>query len=638
MAGNKYNVTFDPRPKTWRELFFLTDEERAELEKQRQFDLQAQQDAINSMNPEAQARQELAREDQQIAWAREDQLNDDRLAKEAIEAQRRADAEYLRTGRLPNNPIDAQRLASAAGQADAPITTDIPQDVGPILAVPSAIPRGVGPLRIDENTVQNVPPITESRDVSARPAVGVPTDPTTTNSTATNTSPVKEQTQTPQSGPVLKTDEPQKKGIADTVWGWLGVTDPEERKEIAWSMLSGAGANIAAAAEGYNGWGAFGKGLEATGKARGENFQNLTDRAKTTAAIEAHKLKNAADARAQAYQQRMAQIIADGRGRGDAGLTAEQLFELAAVATAGGDMETARKAMEYGQQLQQAIAKDGQYIDKNGVVQNAPGSVAANAELEAGKSAGRKAGEAPFESTSDLRELDRVNQERARNGQAPISAEDWIRQSQATKSTKPTADETFSSEAAKTQAKSFDTVQTNGFTAQKTIGQVNELEKALATAPGGFLGAFQQFAINNGVKVGENASQLEYAQALINQLIPAQRPAGSGAMSDGDVAMFRASVPNLINTPEGNRLIIGTMRAIAQYDVALGQIAGRALSGEISRAEANRLMMELGNPIDEFRRASASLTGGKTGNSIMGASVDGQVITNRNGKIYVKRQ
>jgi hypothetical protein len=72
-------------------------------------------------------------------------------------------------------------------------------------------------------------------------------------------------------------------------------------------------------------------------------------------------------------------------------------------------------------------------------------------------------------------------------------------------------------------------------------------------------------------------------------------------MSDADLALFKNSLPSLINQPGGNQLIIETIRAINEYDVAASIIAGQALDGELTQAEARKALRELENPLAGFK-------------------------------------
>jgi hypothetical protein len=138
--------------------------------------------------------------------------------------------------------------------------------------------------------------------------------------------------------------------------------------------------------------------------------------------------------------------------------------------------------------------------------------------------------------------------------------------------------------------------------AYRNLQQIDRLEGLLANTNTGIGAAARLRAREFGISLGDDVSDLEAANALISAMVPQQRPPGSGQMSDADLALFRESLPRLINTPEGNRVIIDTMRAVNQYDAALGQIAQAAASGEIDRTEARRQVNQLNNPIDQLRQ------------------------------------
>lgn len=145
------------------------------------------------------------------------------------------------------------------------------------------------------------------------------------------------------------------------------------------------------------------------------------------------------------------------------------------------------------------------------------------------------------------------------------------------------------------------TVVEQGAIAQRNLGTLGSLEAALANAPQGAVGALANMAGSLGIKT-EGSSDLEVANALISQLVPQQRAPGSGQMSDRDVQLFKESLPRLINTPEGNRKIIQTMRAVAEYDVARGEIARRLQLRQITPTEADTEYRALGNPLAEYAK------------------------------------
>lgn len=146
-----------------------------------------------------------------------------------------------------------------------------------------------------------------------------------------------------------------------------------------------------------------------------------------------------------------------------------------------------------------------------------------------------------------------------------------------------------------------------GATAQRNLGQIATLETALSTAPQGAAGALANFASGLGIKT-EGSSDLEVATAMINQLVPQQRPPGSGTMSDADLVLFKQSLPQIINTPGGNKKIIDTMRAVAEYDIQRGKIARQLQLGQITQDQAFTAYNALGNPLAEFAGGVAGST------------------------------
>ena len=139
-----------------------------------------------------------------------------------------------------------------------------------------------------------------------------------------------------------------------------------------------------------------------------------------------------------------------------------------------------------------------------------------------------------------------------------------------------------------------------GQVASRSLGQIETLEYALQSAPQGMFGNIAGIANQFGIPLSDNMSELQIADAIISQLVPQQRPPGSGPMSDADLELFKRSLPRLANTPEGNRMIVATMRALAEYDIARGQIASELRLGRITPQEANDLYNALPNPVAPF--------------------------------------
>ena len=159
---------------------------------------------------------------------------------------------------------------------------------------------------------------------------------------------------------------------------------------------------------------------------------------------------------------------------------------------------------------------------------------------------------------------------------------------------------------AKSDAELLGTVFSTGLQAQRNLGRIDQLGNLLARAPQGAEGAMKAIAGEFGIAT-EGLDDIQAAQALINSLVPEQRTPGSGPMSDADLALFKQSLPRLINQPGGNATILATMKAIAQYDAEGAGIVQQVRAGEITRDQAFQLLMDRKNPLAEFSASGPSI-------------------------------
>jgi hypothetical protein len=157
----------------------------------------------------------------------------------------------------------------------------------------------------------------------------------------------------------------------------------------------------------------------------------------------------------------------------------------------------------------------------------------------------------------------------------------------------------------KKNAESFAAMSDAGVAARQKLINVDELEGLLANAPQGAEGAWKALAGEYGIAT-EGLSDIQAATALINQIVPTQRLPGSGPMSDADLALFKQSVPRILNQPGGNAKIIQTMRGIAQYEAQMGEIADLVADRAISPQEARKRIRELKNPLERVRQQPAT--------------------------------
>ena len=172
----------------------------------------------------------------------------------------------------------------------------------------------------------------------------------------------------------------------------------------------------------------------------------------------------------------------------------------------------------------------------------------------------------------------------------------------------------FEKKAQESQAEAFSEIQKSGSAAQRSSREITRLGNILDKVETGGTAAFKQIAGNFGIKT-EGLDDIQAAQAIINKLVPAQRPPGSGTMSDADLALYKESLPRLINQPGANKEIVRSMKDVNDYLIKEGKIASDVLDGKLTPAEGRQKLMELGNPIQDFfeRNQAASPTSPRVG-------------------------
>lgn len=157
----------------------------------------------------------------------------------------------------------------------------------------------------------------------------------------------------------------------------------------------------------------------------------------------------------------------------------------------------------------------------------------------------------------------------------------------------------FAEEFAKGDAATIGTVYDAGLSATRNLGRIDQLEAVLQESPSGLAAFAAQKAGEWGINT-QGLDAIQAAQAMINSLVPEQRQPGSGPMSDADLELFKQSLPRLINQPGGNKIIIDTMRAVAQYDAEGAMIVQMLRSGKLDRAQAFQMLQDRQNPLAAF--------------------------------------
>jgi hypothetical protein len=160
----------------------------------------------------------------------------------------------------------------------------------------------------------------------------------------------------------------------------------------------------------------------------------------------------------------------------------------------------------------------------------------------------------------------------------------------------------FEKEVGKKQAATYDALYTDGIQAAQDEISVGELEKILATTGTGTGAGLRVWAKQKlGLELGEDVNDLQAADAIISKLVPSQRAAGSGTISDKDIELFRSSLPSIWNQPGGNQKIIRTMKGLIQYRKAQGEIASQVMNGVLTRQEGLDKLMSIPNPLAEYQ-------------------------------------
>jgi hypothetical protein len=166
-------------------------------------------------------------------------------------------------------------------------------------------------------------------------------------------------------------------------------------------------------------------------------------------------------------------------------------------------------------------------------------------------------------------------------------------------------DEKFNEAAATSQVKRYDDIITQGASQAASLGTINQLrglsDSIGAPGVGNTIARTLGPSLRNvGIEVGK-LSDMEAFNAIVARLVPAQRPPGSGTMSDKDVELFKQSLPQLAATVQGRKLILDQIEAIAQYDKQRAEIASKALNRESPRAQAEIMLRQMPDPMALFR-------------------------------------
>ncbi|WP_319499339.1 hypothetical protein [uncultured Cohaesibacter sp.] len=139
-------------------------------------------------------------------------------------------------------------------------------------------------------------------------------------------------------------------------------------------------------------------------------------------------------------------------------------------------------------------------------------------------------------------------------------------------------------------------------TAVKNRSRLDRLEGYLAHIDTGAGAAFKKLAGDFGIN-SEGLSEIQAATALINSMVPEMRPIGSGQTSDRDMELFKQSAPRLINTPDGNALVMDTLKGLNELQMQQGRIGQLVMAGQMTREQAIDALQKLPDPLAKFTAA-----------------------------------
>ena len=152
---------------------------------------------------------------------------------------------------------------------------------------------------------------------------------------------------------------------------------------------------------------------------------------------------------------------------------------------------------------------------------------------------------------------------------------------------------------------------TRGRDAGQTLDRISTMRASIAQMDDqGAVAGIQRLLGERGIHVGPDVPEQELMVSLREAMIPGLHVT-PGPMTDSDARMYRMVLPRLLNTKEGNMLILDMMEGAARYDAEVGRIARQRLSGATTDDEYYDQIEALGSPqklfvsrIREFREAS----------------------------------
>jgi hypothetical protein len=174
----------------------------------------------------------------------------------------------------------------------------------------------------------------------------------------------------------------------------------------------------------------------------------------------------------------------------------------------------------------------------------------------------------------------------------------------------------FSTNAARHNADRYNKLVEGGFEAQSMVADLGALRDIGTRITTGKTAQVTQalgpYAEAVGIKI-DGLDDLQAYQAIVSRMAPRMRVAGSGATSDFEMRQFLSALPQLGTTPQGNEMIANTLEALQQHRMAAADIGSRALAGELPTREAERMIRELPNPLELWKKSRGAVPSARPG-------------------------
>jgi hypothetical protein len=158
----------------------------------------------------------------------------------------------------------------------------------------------------------------------------------------------------------------------------------------------------------------------------------------------------------------------------------------------------------------------------------------------------------------------------------------------------------FATDTATADAKRFSDMSAAADHANVMRGNINALKVLGEDANTGALAPFrsklQAIAEQFGIDTSQfgNLGDTQAVQGLVGKMAFSMRPAGVQIRTNFEVNQLLAQVPGLATSPQGRSILSDTLDKFAQRTIQEAEIADKALTGEVSRADARKQLRELG--------------------------------------------